>query len=156
MIGSTEGLLILLVVLVLFGGTQVPKLAKALGSSVNSFKKGLKEGEEAELETALKTVSVYEKKEPATNAAVKVEGQVAPTPKKRGRKPGSKNKTTKAAKAKTAVKKTTVKKTTAKKTAAKVTVKKAPAKKTAAKAIAKKAPVKKTATKKTATKKAAS
>lgn len=64
MIGSTEGLLILLVVLVLFGGSQVPKLARALGSSVNSFKKGLKDGEEEDLESALKTVSVYEKKEP--------------------------------------------------------------------------------------------
>ncbi len=64
MVGSTEGLLILLVILVLFGGSQVPKLARALGSSVNSFKKGLKEGEEEELETTLKKICAYKEKIP--------------------------------------------------------------------------------------------
>jgi sec-independent protein translocase protein TatA len=37
-------LIILLVVLVLFGGSQLPKLARGLGSAQREFKKGLEEG----------------------------------------------------------------------------------------------------------------
>lgn len=36
--------LILVVVLVLFGGSQLPKLAKNLGKAQNELKKGLEEG----------------------------------------------------------------------------------------------------------------
>ena len=37
-------LIILAVVLVLFGGSQLPKLARGLGSAHHEFKKGLEEG----------------------------------------------------------------------------------------------------------------
>ncbi len=47
---TTELLIILLVVIVIFGPKQLPKLGKMLGSSLKSFKEGMKdetsEGEE--------------------------------------------------------------------------------------------------------------
>ena len=42
-----EILLILVVVLVLFGGAQLPKLAKNLGKAQKEFKDGLAEGQKA-------------------------------------------------------------------------------------------------------------
>jgi sec-independent protein translocase protein TatA len=41
--GWTEWLLIALVVLLFFGATKLPQLARSLGSSVNEFKRGLKD-----------------------------------------------------------------------------------------------------------------
>jgi sec-independent protein translocase protein TatA len=41
-----DGVIVLIVVVaVLFGGSQIPKLAHALGSAGQEFKKGLDEGE---------------------------------------------------------------------------------------------------------------
>ena len=37
-------LIVLAVILVLFGGSQLPKLARGLGSAQKEFKKGLEEG----------------------------------------------------------------------------------------------------------------
>ncbi len=57
-----EIILILVVVLVLFGGAQLPKLAKNLGKAQKEFKEGLAEGQKAaesntaETKTADKTV----------------------------------------------------------------------------------------------------
>ena len=42
-----EIILILVVVLVLFGGAQLPKLAKNLGKAQKEFKDGLAEGQKA-------------------------------------------------------------------------------------------------------------
>ena len=42
--GAPELLIVLLVVLVIFGGSQLPKLARGLGSAQREFKKGLDEG----------------------------------------------------------------------------------------------------------------
>lgn len=39
-----EVLVVLVVVLVLFGGSQIPKLARNLGQAQKEFKKGLDEG----------------------------------------------------------------------------------------------------------------
>lgn len=39
-----EWIIVLVVVLVLFGGSQLPKLARSLGQAQNEFKKGLSEG----------------------------------------------------------------------------------------------------------------
>ena len=40
-----QGIIVLIVVaLVLFGSTQIPKLARSLGSAQKEFKKGLEEG----------------------------------------------------------------------------------------------------------------
>ena len=46
-IGIPELLIILFIVLLLFGSTKLPALARSLGSSVNEFKKGAKEGNES-------------------------------------------------------------------------------------------------------------
>jgi TatA/E family protein of Tat protein translocase len=41
--GPGELVIILLVVLLLFGSTKLPKLARSLGQSINEFKKGKEE-----------------------------------------------------------------------------------------------------------------
>ena len=46
--GSTELFIVAGIVLVLFGGSQLPKLAKNLGSAQRELKKAIKEGEVAE------------------------------------------------------------------------------------------------------------
>ncbi|CAB4797918.1 MAG: twin-arginine translocase TatA/TatE family subunit [Actinobacteria bacterium] len=46
MFGGNEWLIVAIVALVLFGGSQLPKLAKNLGSAQKEFKKGLAEGKE--------------------------------------------------------------------------------------------------------------
>jgi sec-independent protein translocase protein TatA len=43
-----EFIIIAVVVLLLFGGTQIPKLARSLGQAQKEFKSGLKNGEEEE------------------------------------------------------------------------------------------------------------
>ena len=40
-IGTQELLIIALIVLLLFGGTQIPKLMRGLGKGVKSFKDGM-------------------------------------------------------------------------------------------------------------------
>lgn len=42
--GPTEWIIILVVVLVLFGGAKLPKLARSLGQAQKEFKQGLSEG----------------------------------------------------------------------------------------------------------------
>ena len=44
--GMQEMLILLLIVLVLFGGSRLPSLAKGLGESVRNFKRGIAEGSE--------------------------------------------------------------------------------------------------------------
>ena len=48
-IGAPELIIFLLVVLLLFGSTKLPKLAKSLGEAQKEFKKGIAENEAAEL-----------------------------------------------------------------------------------------------------------
>lgn len=43
-LGAPELIIILLVVLVIFGGSQIPKLARSLGQAQKEFKAGLDEG----------------------------------------------------------------------------------------------------------------
>jgi len=47
-LGAPELIIILLVVLVIFGGTQIPKLARSLGQAQKEFKSGLDEGHKPE------------------------------------------------------------------------------------------------------------
>jgi sec-independent protein translocase protein TatA len=42
-LGGPEGIILLVLVLVLFGGSQLPKLAKNLGKAQKEFKDGLDE-----------------------------------------------------------------------------------------------------------------
>ena len=46
-LGSQELLLVLVIALVLFGGSRLPRLARALGRSVREFKKGVHAGLDA-------------------------------------------------------------------------------------------------------------
>lgn len=46
MIGSTEIIVIALVILVLFGGSAIPKFARSLGRAKAELEKGIKEGEQ--------------------------------------------------------------------------------------------------------------
>ena len=43
-LGAPELLIVLLVVLVLFGGAKLPKLARSMGQAQTEFKKGMREG----------------------------------------------------------------------------------------------------------------
>ena len=44
--GGTELLWILLAILLLFGGRKLPELARAMGTSITQFKRGLKDDED--------------------------------------------------------------------------------------------------------------
>lgn len=46
-LGFWEIALIVLAIVLLFGAKKIPELMKGLGKGVNSFKEGMKEGEEA-------------------------------------------------------------------------------------------------------------
>lgn len=50
-LGPGEIGMIALVVLLLFGGAKLPALMRGMGSGINEFKKGLKEGEPSDDET---------------------------------------------------------------------------------------------------------
>ena len=43
MIGTTEIIVIALIILLLFGGAKIPQLMKGLGKGVKSFKEGMNE-----------------------------------------------------------------------------------------------------------------
>ena len=58
MLGGKEWILIVLVVLLLFGGKKIPELMKGLGSGLNEFKKASKDENKSEA-----TDSTSEKKE---------------------------------------------------------------------------------------------
>jgi len=46
-IGQGEWIIILIVVLLLFGSTQLPRLARSLGSAQKEFRKGMNEDDSA-------------------------------------------------------------------------------------------------------------
>ena len=66
--GSTELLVVLAIVLVLFGGSKLPSLAKGLGQSVKEFKKASRDEEE---EKAAAEAKKTEPSTPATPTATK-------------------------------------------------------------------------------------
>lgn len=61
-LGWQELLLILIVLLILFGGKRLPELARGLGSGIKEFKKALRE-EEPQNEKAKEIEQKTEKKE---------------------------------------------------------------------------------------------
>ena len=46
-LGPTELIIILVIVLVLFGSTRLPKLARSMGQASKEFKKGINDGDKA-------------------------------------------------------------------------------------------------------------
>ncbi len=48
-VGPWQIALVIAVVLLLFGGKKIPQLMRGLGSGINEFKKGMKEGAEGEV-----------------------------------------------------------------------------------------------------------
>jgi len=49
-LGTTEILIILLIVIVLFGARRIPDLAKGLGEGIRNFKSGIRGDEAREIE----------------------------------------------------------------------------------------------------------
>ena len=47
-LGATELIIVLIILLVLFGGAKLPKLARSLGRAQKEFKEGVTEGSKAE------------------------------------------------------------------------------------------------------------
>jgi len=56
-LGAPELLIVLLIVLLLFGGAKLPKLARSLGESSREFKKGIEDKEKDEKTDDGKTAS---------------------------------------------------------------------------------------------------
>jgi sec-independent protein translocase protein TatA len=50
-LGYGELIVLLVIVVVLFGAKRIPELAKSLGSSLNAFKSGLKQDDDAKPKT---------------------------------------------------------------------------------------------------------
>ena len=60
-IGMTELIIILVILLLLFGSTRLPQLAKGMGKSIREFKKGVAEGEDDEDERRLREAARRER-----------------------------------------------------------------------------------------------
>ena len=54
-LGAPELIIILLIVMLIFGGSKLPKLARSLGESSKEFRKGLAEGAGGDTEPETKT-----------------------------------------------------------------------------------------------------
>lgn len=50
-LGSSELIIVLVIVLLVFGGSQLPKLAKNLGKAQKEFKQGLADGQKDDAES---------------------------------------------------------------------------------------------------------
>ncbi|MBI4823684.1 MAG: twin-arginine translocase TatA/TatE family subunit [Nitrospirae bacterium] len=61
-IGTTELIIILIIVLLLFGASRLPEIGKGIGQAIRSFKKGMSEPEEIDV-TPKKPVEKKEEKE---------------------------------------------------------------------------------------------
>ena len=64
-LGPTELIIVLVIVLVLFGGAKLPKLAKSLGEAQREFKKGSDEGEATATSTPSTPASPVDSDKPA-------------------------------------------------------------------------------------------
>jgi sec-independent protein translocase protein TatA len=77
-----DGIIVLVVVvLVLFGSTQIPKLARSLGSAQKEFKKGVHDGDPEHSETVQVAIPVHHDvvvtSQPESTVAPSTNGQTA-------------------------------------------------------------------------------
>lgn len=61
-IGTTELIVILIIVLLLFGASRLPEIGKGIGQAIRGFKKGMSEPEEIDV-TPKKPIEKKEEKE---------------------------------------------------------------------------------------------
>lgn len=76
--GPRELIIVLVIILLLFGPTKLPQLAKALGHSVNELKKGLK-GMSDDVEDATNQPAASPPVSPPQNAEAKPDAQSVDT-----------------------------------------------------------------------------
>jgi sec-independent protein translocase protein TatA len=60
-LGTTELIIVLLIILLIFGGAKLPKLARSLGEARKEFEKGNEEGEKAEAAKSLESRTVADR-----------------------------------------------------------------------------------------------
>ena len=66
-LGSTELIILLVIVLLVFGGSQLPKLAKNLGKAQKEFKQGLDEAKKDDAESGSGSTASSEQKSSEQN-----------------------------------------------------------------------------------------
>lgn len=59
-LGTSEALIILAIVVLMFGGRKIPELGRSLGKAITNFKQGLREGQEEEDEEKKKKIDLPE------------------------------------------------------------------------------------------------
>ena len=72
-IGITELIIILVILLLLFGSTRLPQLARGMGKSINEFKKGISDGGAAQTEGELAEARREQLRDGERDAALKDE-----------------------------------------------------------------------------------
>jgi len=63
-IGPTQLIIVLVIILVLFGGNKLPDLARSLGRSLGEFKKGKEEGDKLASQSIKEVIEDIKQEEP--------------------------------------------------------------------------------------------
>jgi sec-independent protein translocase protein TatA len=79
-IGGPEAIIVLVIVLVLFGGSQIPKLARNLGRAQKEFKDGIDEGQRTASSRVTETTVTTTQPAPAPTPPVSNPPAASPTP----------------------------------------------------------------------------